>query len=100
LPAWVQHCEQPGRREPNPALSAKADAEKIMIKMSSLLGFDPVSRRRNPVKRKRKTSLTVWNDYANAIKTGEIPACKRVKQAVERYFSDLNDPVMSSIRRP
>ena len=33
----------------NPALSAKADAEKIMIKMSSLLGFDPVSRRRNPV---------------------------------------------------
>ena len=36
--------------------------------------------------------MTVWNDYANAIKTGEIPACKRVKQAVERYFSDLNDP--------
>jgi phage terminase large subunit-like protein len=36
--------------------------------------------------------LTVWNEYANAIKTGEIPACKRVKQAVERYFSDLNDP--------
>jgi hypothetical protein len=60
--------------------------------MSSLLGFDPVSRRRNPVKRKRKTNLTVWNDYANAIKSGEIPACKRVKQAVERYFSDLNDP--------
>ncbi len=36
--------------------------------------------------------MTVWNEYANAIKTGEIPACKRVKQAVERYFSDLNDP--------
>ena len=36
--------------------------------------------------------MTVWNDYANAIKSGEIPACKRVKQAVERYFSDLNDP--------
>ncbi|OUK59022.1 terminase large subunit [Enterobacter hormaechei] len=36
--------------------------------------------------------MTVWNDYANAIKTGEIPACERVKQAVERYFSDLNDP--------
>ncbi|WP_237765913.1 terminase large subunit domain-containing protein, partial [Enterobacter hormaechei] len=35
--------------------------------------------------------MTVWNEYANAIKTGEIPACKRVKQAVERYFSDLND---------
>ncbi|HEG0955930.1 TPA: phage terminase small subunit P27 family, partial [Escherichia coli] len=29
-------------------LSAKADAERIMIKMASLLGFDPVSRRRNP----------------------------------------------------
>ncbi|WP_458048052.1 terminase large subunit [Klebsiella pneumoniae] len=36
--------------------------------------------------------MTVWDEYANAIKTGEIPACKRVKQAVERYFSDLNDP--------
>lgn len=35
--------------------------------------------------------MTVWNDYASAIKSGEIPACKRVKQAVERYFSDLND---------
>jgi hypothetical protein len=60
--------------------------------MSSLLGFDPVSRRRNPLKLKRKTNLTAWNDYAIAIKSGEIPACKRVKQAVERYFSDLNDP--------
>ncbi|MCX9056956.1 MULTISPECIES: phage terminase small subunit P27 family [Enterobacteriaceae] len=38
-----------GSESRNPALSAKADAEKIMIKMSSLLGFDPVSRRRNPV---------------------------------------------------
>ncbi|MCQ3846377.1 terminase large subunit, partial [Klebsiella pneumoniae] len=36
--------------------------------------------------------MTAWNDYAIAIKSGEIPACKRVKQAVERYFSDLNDP--------
>ncbi|WP_436836107.1 hypothetical protein, partial [Klebsiella pneumoniae] len=25
--------------------------------------------------------MTVWNEYANAIKKGEIPACKRVKQA-------------------
>lgn len=40
----------------------------------------------------RKMSLTAWHNYANAIKSGEIPACKRVKQAVERYFSDLNDP--------
>ncbi|PJG81964.1 phage terminase small subunit P27 family [Caviibacterium pharyngocola] len=38
-----------GSRSRNPALSAKSDAEKVMIKMSSLLGFDPVSRRRNPI---------------------------------------------------
>lgn len=38
-----------GTQSRNPALSAKADAEKVMIKMSSLLGFDPVSRRKNPV---------------------------------------------------
>lgn len=37
-----------GAATSNPALKAKSDAEKIMIKMSSLLGFDPVSRRRNP----------------------------------------------------
>lgn len=37
-----------GSESRNPALSAKADAERIMIKMASLLGFDPVSRRRNP----------------------------------------------------
>ncbi|CAM3760610.1 phage terminase small subunit P27 family [Avibacterium endocarditidis] len=38
-----------GTQSRNPALSAKSDAEKVMIKMSSLLGFDPVSRRKNPV---------------------------------------------------
>lgn len=37
--------------------------------------------------------MTVWNDYASAIKSGAIPACKRVKQAVERYFNDLNNPL-------
>lgn len=37
--------------------------------------------------------MTAWDNYANAIKSGEIPACKRVKQAVERYFSDLNNPL-------
>ncbi|WP_427846639.1 hypothetical protein, partial [Citrobacter freundii] len=26
--------------------------------------------------------MTVWDDYANAVKSGEIPACKRLKQAV------------------
>lgn len=36
--------------------------------------------------------MTAWNDYADAIKSGVIPACKRVKQTVERYFSDLNNP--------
>ena len=38
-----------GTQSRNPALSAKADAEIVMVKMSSLLGFDPVSRRKNPV---------------------------------------------------
>ncbi|HDR1003622.1 phage terminase small subunit P27 family [Pasteurella multocida] len=38
-----------GTQSRNPALSAKADAEKVMIKMSTLLGFDPVSRKKNPV---------------------------------------------------
>lgn len=38
-----------GTQSRNPALSAKADAEKVMIKMSSLLGLDPVSRRKNPI---------------------------------------------------
>lgn len=38
-----------GTASRNPALSAKADAEKVMVKMSNLLGFDPLSRRKNPV---------------------------------------------------
>ena len=38
-----------GTQSRNPALSAKADAEKVMVKMSSLLGFDPVKNRKNPV---------------------------------------------------
>ena len=46
-----------GGESRNPALSAKADAEKIMIKMSSLLGFDPVSRRRNPVETEEEDEL-------------------------------------------
>ncbi|ARD18667.1 terminase large subunit [Edwardsiella piscicida] len=36
--------------------------------------------------------MTAWDEYANAINMGKIPACRRVKQSVERYFSDLNDP--------
>lgn len=37
--------------------------------------------------------MTAWHEYAEAIKSGEIPACKRLKQAVNRYFSDLNNPL-------
>ena len=37
-----------GGESRNPALSAKSDAERVMIKMASLLGFDPISRRKNP----------------------------------------------------
>ncbi|EOD4103536.1 phage terminase small subunit P27 family, partial [Yersinia enterocolitica] len=36
---------------------AKAEAERVMIKMSSLLGFDPVSRRRNPVETDKEDEL-------------------------------------------
>ncbi|MDE1485852.1 phage terminase small subunit P27 family [Xenorhabdus bovienii] len=46
-----------GSESRNPSLSAKADAEKIMIKMSSLLGFDPVSRRKNPVETEEEDEL-------------------------------------------
>ncbi len=46
-----------GAATSNPALKAKSDAEKIMIKMSSLLGFDPVSRRRNPVETEEEDEL-------------------------------------------
>lgn len=46
-----------GSESRNPALSAKAEAEKTMIKMASLLGFDPVSRRRNPVEIEEEDEL-------------------------------------------
>ncbi|HHN8376069.1 TPA: phage terminase small subunit P27 family [Morganella morganii] len=46
-----------GSESRNPSLSAKADAEKIMIKMSSLLGFDPVSRRKNSVETDEEDEL-------------------------------------------
>lgn len=32
-----------------------------------------------------------WHTYAEQVKTGKIIACKRIKQAVERYFDDLNN---------
>lgn len=37
--------------------------------------------------------MTAWNKYAEDVKTGKIPACKRLKQAVKRYFSDLKSPL-------
>ncbi|PAV06708.1 terminase [Arsenophonus sp. ENCA] len=46
-----------GAESRNPALAAKADAERVMIKMASLLGFDPVSRRRNPVEIQEEDEL-------------------------------------------
>ena len=46
-----------GTEARNPALTAKSEAEKIIIKMSSLLGFDPVSRRKNPVDTEEKDVL-------------------------------------------
>lgn len=36
--------------------------------------------------------MSVWHEYAEKIRSGEIIACKRIKQAVERYFSDLENP--------
>ncbi|EKP3832556.1 phage terminase small subunit P27 family [Yersinia enterocolitica] len=46
-----------GSESRNPSISAKAEAERVMIKMSSLLGFDPVSRRRNPVETDKEDEL-------------------------------------------
>ncbi|WP_338804359.1 terminase large subunit [Xenorhabdus griffiniae] len=37
--------------------------------------------------------MNAWEQYAVDIENGTIPACKRVKQAVERYFNDLNNPL-------
>ena len=37
-------------------------------------------------------SLTDWHNYALSVKNGDIPACKRLKQAVNRYFIDLDNP--------
>ncbi|CDH06702.1 putative terminase large subunit [Xenorhabdus bovienii str. oregonense] len=37
--------------------------------------------------------MNAWEQYAFDIENGKIPACKRVKQAVKRYFNDLNNPL-------
>lgn len=36
--------------------------------------------------------MNEWQAYAEAVRTGEIKACKRIKQAVERYYADLDNP--------
>ncbi len=37
--------------------------------------------------------MTAWHEYAEGVKNGKITACKRLKQAVKRYFSDLENPL-------
>lgn len=46
-----------GTEARNPALSAKSEAEKIIVKMSSPLGFDPVSRQKTPIETEEKDEL-------------------------------------------
>ena len=36
--------------------------------------------------------MAIWHAYAEKIQSGEIVACKKIKQAVARYFNDLNNP--------
>lgn len=36
--------------------------------------------------------MSQWHTYAEQVKSGEIVACKRIKQAVDRYFTDLANP--------
>ncbi|EEZ1063231.1 phage terminase small subunit P27 family [Escherichia coli] len=51
----IVNCQ--GGESRNPALSAKSDAERVMIKMASLLGFDPISRRKNPPETEEEDEL-------------------------------------------
>ncbi|MBI6549165.1 terminase large subunit [Xenorhabdus lircayensis] len=37
--------------------------------------------------------MNIWEQYAFDIENGKIPACKRVKQTVKRYYNDLNNPL-------
>lgn len=38
-------------------------------------------------------NLTVWQQYAEGVRNGHIPACTRLRQAVDRYVNDLNNPL-------
>lgn len=37
--------------------------------------------------------MNAWEQYAEDVRNGRITACNRLKQAVERYYSDLNNPL-------
>ncbi|CDG88868.1 terminase large subunit [Xenorhabdus bovienii] len=37
--------------------------------------------------------MNAWEQYAFDIENGKIPACNRLKQAVKRYYNDLNNPL-------
>lgn len=39
--------------------------------------------------------MNAWEKYAEDVKTGKINACKRLKQAVKRYYNDLNNPLLT-----
>ncbi|MGX8941608.1 terminase large subunit [Symbiopectobacterium sp. Eva_TO] len=34
-----------------------------------------------------------WHKYAEGVRNGNIPACTRLKQTVDRYVNDLNNPL-------
>lgn len=36
--------------------------------------------------------MSEWHDYALAVRDNQINACKRIRQAVTRYFADLENP--------
>ncbi len=81
-----------GGESRNPALSAKADAEKIMIKMSSLLGFDPVSRRRNPVETEEEDELdreSVMSSVGADNKKGASP-CRRAPFISSKQLTSIS----------
>ncbi|HCR3434811.1 terminase large subunit [Morganella morganii] len=37
--------------------------------------------------------MNPWEQYAEDVRSGRIPACNRLKQAVKRYYADLNNPL-------
>ncbi|WGM09200.1 terminase large subunit [Arsenophonus nasoniae] len=37
--------------------------------------------------------MTDWHQYAESVKNGSISSCKRLRQATDRYFKDLHNPI-------